>query len=419
MRVICVGAGASGLHLIYKLKQDFIDFTLDVFEKNEDIRGTWLENRYPGCRHNYVYSFEPNPTWSANYASSLEIFDYFSRFADKYGLRKHIHIRHEVVGATWNAAKACWIVSVERPDKSTLEQECDWFINGAGILNAWRWPAIPGIEKYKGKLLHSAAWDQTVDVKGKHVGLIGNGSSGIQTLPKMQKQAAHVTTFIRESTWVSPPPNMDYREYTEEECNEFVLCPEKLRNMRKAEEKSIGDVFAIIMDGSPAQMRAQAFIKQQMPGTDYLECLTKPNITTVYGSIKEITEKGCVTADSKEHPTDILICATGFDTTFRPRFPLIGKKDRVHAKFMNRWQKENIRSFDARREAVDDFMHQKGLFTQHTVWNGDCISFTLHYMETLATPRFDDFEVEFNRRRFAYLRNGFSQTERNPAIDRT
>ncbi|PNP76204.1 hypothetical protein FNYG_10493 [Fusarium nygamai] len=513
MRVICVGAGASGLHLIYKMKREFTNFTLDVYEKNPDIGGTWYENRYPGCAcdipaHNYVYSFEPNPHWSANYASSVEIFNYFSNFTNKYGLRKSIKTQHEVVGAAWIEERASWAVSIRRPDRSVFEQECDWLINGAGILNAWRWPAIPGIDKYKGQLLHSAAWDLTVDVANKHVGLIGNGSSGIQILPKMQEQARHVTTFIREPTWISPTPGMDYRKYTDQEQEDFILHPEKLTELRKASEKAIGEVFSVVFNESAAQKQLEAFIKDKMiekinnqelarllipefafgcrritPGTQYLESLTKPNVTTVYGDIKEITKRGCVTADGKEHPTDILICATGFDTSFRPRFPLRGRNDMNLAeewaleprsylglaasgypnyfmylgpncpiangpiifsielqteymlRFMNRWQKEDIRTFDAKREAVDDFMHQKDLFMERTVWTGDCLSWyknprdgritavwpgsTLHYMETLATPRYDDYSVEYNGRRFAYLGNGFSQTETTLGMDRT
>ena len=102
---------------------------------------------------------------------------------------------------------------------------------------------------------------------------------------------------------------------------------------------------------------------------------------------------------------------------------------------MNRWQKEDISSFDPKPEAVDDFMHQKDLFMQETVWNTKCQSWyknpatgkitalwpgsTLHYMETLASPRYDDYEVNYCGRRFSYLGMGFSQTEMNPNIDPT
>lgn len=127
------------------------------------------------CSHNYVYSFEPKADWSANYATSKEIFKYFTDFADKYGLRKYIRCQHKVVGAEWQQNESEWKLSVQRADGTLFERRCDFLINAAGILNAWRWPAIPGLEQFEGKLLHSAAWDDSVDVAGKHVGLIGNG----------------------------------------------------------------------------------------------------------------------------------------------------------------------------------------------------------------------------------------------------
>lgn len=92
-------------------------------------------------------------------------------------------MRHEVVGATWDEARACWAVRVRDPDGVVFERECDFLINGGGILNKWRWPDLAGLGRFKGKLLHSAAWDDSVDVTGKKVGLIGNGSSGIQIPP--------------------------------------------------------------------------------------------------------------------------------------------------------------------------------------------------------------------------------------------
>jgi len=125
--------------------------------------------------HNYTYSFEPKADWSANYATSSEIFTYFSDFVEKYGLRKYISCKHEVVGASWEEPTKEWIVNVRNPHGAVFEQRCDFLINAAGILNNWRWPTIPGLHSFRGKLLHSAAWDDSVDMTGKHVGLIGNG----------------------------------------------------------------------------------------------------------------------------------------------------------------------------------------------------------------------------------------------------
>ncbi|KAE8331443.1 hypothetical protein BDV39DRAFT_189838 [Aspergillus sergii] len=515
LRVIVIGAGASGIYMAYKLKHYFTDVVLEIYEKNPDIGGTWFENRYPGCAcdvpaHNYTYSFEPKTDWSANYASSKEIHKYFSDFVDKYDLRRYINLRHEVVGARWDEATAEWLVQIRKSvNGSILEQRCDFLINAAGILNAWRWPPIKGIESFNGPLLHSAAWDEQVDLAGKHVGLIGNGSSGIQILPQVQKVAGHVTTFIREPTWVSPSLGMEPHVYTEEEKRTFEEKPQVLLNMRKQTERAMATGFSLLIQESVTQKGTVQYMTEQMkqkinndelaeklipdfavgcrrltPGINYLESLTLPNVTPIYGEITEVTPTSVITDNGVQTELDALICATGFVTTFKPRFPVIGRNGKnlqdewsdeprsylglaasgfpnyfmflgpncpigngpiifsielqgsYFAEFLNRWQKEDIRAYDVKPEAVDDFMEQKDLFMETTVWNTHCQSWykspvtgkitalwpgsTLHYMETLATPRYDDYEVTYaSRNRFAYLGNGFSQIELNPKADVT
>ncbi|KAL4861634.1 hypothetical protein BDV12DRAFT_203834 [Aspergillus spectabilis] len=511
LRVICAGAGASGLYLAYRLKHYFTDFTLAIYEKNHDIGGTWLENRYPGCAcdvpaHNYTYSFEPKWDWSANYASAPEIFKYFSDFADKHGLRDYVHCNHKVVHAAWDEAAAEWVVQVEA-DGSRSEHRCDFFVNAAGILNSWRWPAIPGLHSFKGTLLHSADWDGSIDLTGKHVGLIGNGSSGIQILPQVQKVAKHVTTFIREPTWVSTAHSGgELRQYTKEEQKQFQTEPGKLLAMRKEEEAEMTAVFPMFVRDSESQKLAVQHIAQTMrqqinnealadklipefamgcrrptPGINYLESLTLENVTTVYGEITSVTPAGCVTEDGQEHPVDVLICATGFDTTFKPRFPVLGRSGDLAKQWstdpasylglaahgfpnyfmflgpncpvgvgpviivieaqgcyitelMNRWQKQDIHSYDPREEAVREFNEHKDAFMQHTVWTTNCLSWyknpatgkvtalwpgsTLHYLTALADQRYDDYEVKYNGNRFAYLGNGLAQLELDPRADR-
>jgi cation diffusion facilitator CzcD-associated flavoprotein CzcO len=126
--------------------------------------------------HVYTFSFEPNPNWSSVYAGSQEIRQYFVSFCEKYQLYKYIKLAHQVSKATWNDKKGVWDVEVTNlTDGTIVHDSCDILVNAAGVLNAWRWPTIQGLQDYKGKLLHTARWDSTVDLKGKHVGLIGNG----------------------------------------------------------------------------------------------------------------------------------------------------------------------------------------------------------------------------------------------------
>ena len=196
VRVAVIGAGASGLCFAYKLQRSFENYTLTVYEKNEEVSGTWWENKYPGyafalrppewsstnifrCAcdvpaHNYTWSFEPKKDFTAVYASAPELFKYFHDFGMKYDLYKFFKCNHQVVGATWNGD--AWDLEIEdRKNNKVIKDQADILINASGILNAWRWPAIPGIHDYKGALLHSANWDHKVSLEGKTVGLIGNG----------------------------------------------------------------------------------------------------------------------------------------------------------------------------------------------------------------------------------------------------
>ena len=202
VKIICVGSGASGLLLAYKLQRSFNNFELVIYEKNEDISGTWLENTYPGCvdlsvtplhlplnhrlvncrcacdipAHVYTYTFEPNPNWSSVYSGSREIRDYFLSFAKKYELRKYIKLQHQVSGAVWNDKAGQWDVDIDNlANGSVMRDSCDIFISAVGVLNAWKWPTIAGLHDFKGPVLHTARWDSSVSLEGKHVGLIGNG----------------------------------------------------------------------------------------------------------------------------------------------------------------------------------------------------------------------------------------------------
>ncbi|KAB8260105.1 hypothetical protein BDV32DRAFT_149836 [Aspergillus pseudonomiae] len=473
MRAICIGAGPSGLYLAYMFKTSFTDYTLEVYEKNEDIGGTWFENRYPGCTcdvpsHMYTYSFEPKWDWSASYASAPGVHSYFSGFADKHGLRDFINCNHRVVGANWDDANSQWKVRVENANKEIFEKRCDFLINATGYLNSRRWPSTPGLGSFNGRLLHTADWDESLSLTGKRVGLIGNGSSGIQLLPGLQRTAEHVTAFMRRPTWVIPKLRYQKRSYTDEEKQTFQDNPRELLRLRKDIEANYATFLPLFLKDTPS--------------TEYLGSLQKPNVTPVIGNIKKIIPSGGIMLDGSEYAFDVLVCATGFHTSFRPAFPLIGRDDTnlaeawekeprsylgvaAHgfpnyfmllgpnsplanspvivcieaqghyiARFLNRWQKEDIRTFEPKVEAVDDFMEQKDLFMKSTVWESDCRSWFknantgnvsglwpgsgLSYIEALAVQRFEDFHVTYAaKNRFAYLGNGFSQTHLQPESD--
>lgn len=216
------------------------------------------------------------------------------------------------------------------------------------------------------------------------------------------------------------------------------------------------------------------------PGVNYLETLGKSNVKVELGEIQRVTANGCVGPDGKEHNFDVLICATGFNVSFRPRFPVFGltganlqtlwqsdprsylgtaaadmpnymmflgpncpvgngpllpaieTQADYMLNFIDRWQTENIRSFTPKTEAVDDFIEHVNAYMPRTVWTEACRSWykdktgrvvalwpgsSLHFMEVMRYPRFDDFNIEYNGNRFEWMGNGYSQTETDPDAD--
>ncbi len=142
LRIIHVGAGATGLCAAFKMERQLTNYELVCYDKNSEVGGTWLQNRYPGCAcdvpaHIYTYTFEPNPKWQSYYAYSPEIQDYFVGFCDKYNLRKYIKLEHKVLGAVWHEDKAQWAVKVQH-GAETFTDWCDILVNGSGLLNQWK-----------------------------------------------------------------------------------------------------------------------------------------------------------------------------------------------------------------------------------------------------------------------------------------
>lgn len=174
-------------------------------------------------------------------------------------------------------------------------------------------------------------------------------SSGIQILPAIREKAGKITTFLRAPTWVSPVQAQEQHIYTEEERKLYANDPEALLQYRKALETGFSGLWPVFIADSEIQkataMGMTMMMKDKLrnegleslvipswgvgckritPGVNYLETLGSEQVEVVYGNIEKLTEKGVVGGDGKEHPVDVLICATGFDVSFRPRFPITG-----------------------------------------------------------------------------------------------
>ncbi|KAI1463441.1 FAD/NAD(P)-binding domain-containing protein [Daldinia caldariorum] len=514
VKVICIGAGASGLCLAYKLRRSFRTYGLTIYEKNPRVGGTWYENRYPGCAcdvpsHNYVYSFEPKADFSSVYAGSDEIREYFEEFADKYDLNKHIKLSHAVEETTWIEDIGQWKVDVRNLQTGeVIHDYCHILVHACGYLNKPSWPKLPGIDDYRGIKVHSADYDRSISLEGKNVLLIGAGSSAVQILPTIQPIVKNVTIFIRSPTWLLPDISTEAGQFTKDEIDKFKNEPETVLALRQDNERTMNSIFSLYLKGTVLQEQCEALLKSEMEkifddeesrkklipnfsvgckrvipsGFKYLRALKKENVTPVYSGVKSFTPSGVISDEGIRYDGDVIICATGFDTSYISHYPIYGPEGRnlqtewaesimgymgvgvsefpntftllgpytpvsngptliaIEAQadyicsFIDRYQTEPIHSITAKAAACADFKAHVASFMEKAVWTDNCRNShnnhkvggrvpttwpgsTLHYLEAIREPRWDDWDVKYVGNRFSWLGNGVSQTEWDPTAD--
>jgi cation diffusion facilitator CzcD-associated flavoprotein CzcO/acetyl esterase/lipase len=209
--VVVVGAGFAGLYFLHRLRR--LGFSTMVLEAADDVGGTWYWNRYPGARCDiesidYSYSFDPELerewAWSERYATQPEILRYLQYVADKHDLRRDIRFSTGVQAAAWDDLKAWWAVKTSAGDEVT----CRYYVMATGCLSKPKAPDINGHDRFLGDVYFTSSWPhQGVDFTGKRVGVIGTGSSGVQSIPLIAQQAAELTVFQRTPSYCIPAHN--------------------------------------------------------------------------------------------------------------------------------------------------------------------------------------------------------------------
>jgi cation diffusion facilitator CzcD-associated flavoprotein CzcO len=222
--VLVVGAGFAGMYAIYRGR----DAGLSVvgIEAGDDVGGTWYWNRYPGARcdvesFDYSYSFDEalqnEWVWSERYATQPEILRYAQHVADRFDLRKHYRFEERVSFAHYDESSATWLVGTN----SGLRFRAQFVIFATGSLSAPIKPDIPGVDDFAGEVLFTAQWPKEgVDLAGKRVGMIGTGSSGIQSTPIIAEQAGSLTIFQRSANYSVPAFNHQHDEAAQRKIRE-------------------------------------------------------------------------------------------------------------------------------------------------------------------------------------------------------
>jgi len=366
--VAVVGAGFAGLYLLHRLRK--AGFTALVLEEAGDVGGTWYWNRYPGARCDiqtidYSYTFDPELEsawkWSEKYATQPEILRYLGFVADRYDLRRDIRFGTRITQATWDQAAERWLLTTD----TGASVSCRSYIMATGCLSAPKPPEIDGVKDFKGEVYFTGRWPHDeVKLAGKRVAVIGTGSSGIQSIPLIAEQAAHLTVFQRTPNFALPAHNgaapadraallegdrAGYREQARWSLA-GVPWPQQMavswqlsdaeRRERFEKAWAAGDLVYILtqlwadqavdVDGNALlaeliREKIRAIVKDpemaaalsphDHPFGAKRPCLNRPNVTLVnlrQEPIRSITASGIKT-DKRNFDVETIVFATGFD----------------------------------------------------------------------------------------------------------
>jgi len=208
---LIVGAGFAGMYMLHRMRE--LGFSAHVVEAGSDVGGTWYWNRYPGARCDieslaYQYSFSDEIqrewNWSERYAAQPELLEYARWVADKFDLRSGMQFNTRVTTAHYQDTDGRWLIETDQGDRFSAR----FCIMATGCLSVPRMPDFPGLEDFEGHRYHTGEWPhEGVDFTGKRVGVIGTGSSGIQSIPLIAEQAASLTVFQRTPNFAIPAHN--------------------------------------------------------------------------------------------------------------------------------------------------------------------------------------------------------------------
>lgn len=332
-RVAIIGAGMSGMLMGIRLKEaGFHDFTL--YEKAEEVGGTWRENAYPGLAcdvpaHYYTYTFEPNPEWRHRFARGWEIQDYMRSVADRHDLRPHIVFGQEMTEGYHDGER--W----QLRSRQGLETSADIVVAATGVLHHPRYPDIRGLDDFQGDCFHSARWPRDLDLTGKRIGLIGTGSTGVQIVTALGMEGHDLTVFQRTPQWIFPLPDRNYSKAERALTQRF---PGFAKLLYKAYEFAFERFFSgAVVDRTSWQYKLierllhwnlnsvkdpelrrkltppdAPMCKRMVISWDYYTAMQRDNVSLVTDDIERIVPEGVVTADGETHELDVLVLATGF-----------------------------------------------------------------------------------------------------------
>ncbi|MDQ2635753.1 MAG: NAD(P)/FAD-dependent oxidoreductase [Actinomycetota bacterium] len=331
--IVIIGAGIAGIATAVTLQRaGFRELT--ILEKGADVGGVWHWNRYPGLACDvpsqlYQFSFAPKPDWSSVFAPGAEIEQYLRDVVDRFGLDRYLRLHAEVVSAEFTGTGWRVVAADGR------RWEADFLIAATGVLHHPYSPPIPGLDTFDGQVVHTARWDDRVEVRGRRIGVIGNGSTGVQVVSALQPEVAEITHFVRTPQWVMwVPTNLRQPEMV---CRLLRGRPRLNRGLYDVLLQGSGVLADVTTKPSWRRKLVQAYArwslrfqvrdaqlrrrltpdyeplcKRQVVSGSYYRVLRAHNARLVTSPIEAVTPDGVRTVDGAEIGLDVLVLATGF-----------------------------------------------------------------------------------------------------------
>ncbi len=377
---VVIGAGFAGLYTVYRLKQ--MGLTHRAFERGGGVGGTWYWNRYPGASsdsESWVYSFtfsrelEQEWTWSRRFPEQPEILSYLEHVAERFDLKPSFAFNTRVTGAAYDEATARWHVETEHGEQISAR----FLITAVGCLSAAQVPKIPGLGQFKGAWYHTGEWPhEGVDFTGKRVGVIGTGSSGIQSIPVIAKQASHLTVFQRTPNFSVPARN---RALSREEVETLK------RNIREIREtcrwSSIGQPYD--WKDAEALKVDQAALRRQFEA-DW----EKGGFEWMFGSFRDLLvdpQANALAADFVREKIQAVVKDPEVARKLTPSgYPIGTKRLPLDAGYFETFNRDNVSLVDLRETPIEEIV-ATGIRTRERVHELDAIVFATGF-DALTGP---------------------------------
>ena len=356
--VVIIGAGVTGILAARTLDRLGLH-NVTVLDKNPEPGGTWWQNRYPGCRVDtpsllYSFTFDQDPGWPEHFSRQPELLRYVKRIADDAQLGDRLRCGTEVETMTWDDVTATWTLHVRTADGAASTITAHAVIAALGILRVPKQPDIEGRDDFAGPALHSSEWDETVELTGKRIGVIGTGASANQIVPALAPVADDLVVYQRTPHWIMSHPKYGkalegvekelFQIPTYREWNRFAESwrfgdgvtplitidpewPDLERSVNEGNEKmrallteyieaQVGDrpdLMAKVVPGFPP------YGKRMIVDNGWYQALRRPNVRLETAPVERITSTG-VTTRAGHDELDVLVYATGFkaDTVLWP-----------------------------------------------------------------------------------------------------